>query len=303
MVNLAVPLGPLHLNNPVIASSGTFGYGIEFAPYVDLNQLGGIVVKGLSLEPSPGNPPPRIMETPAGMLNAIGLQNIGVEAFVKEKLPRLRHYDTAIIANIYGCTIEEYIGVARRLSEFEDIDALEINISCPNIKAGGIQFGRDPLQAARLTEEVRKATSLPIMVKLTPNASDICAVAQGVEQAGADLLSLVNTFLGMSIDVETRTPHLATITGGLSGPAIKPIALRMVWEVAQRVSIPVVGIGGICSADDALQFIIAGAHAVQVGTANFVNPGVTGEIVRDLKKYLQEKGIEDINELRGSLIL
>ena len=301
MVNLAVQLGPLHLKNPIITASGTFGYGLEFAHYVDLNQLGGIVLKGMSLEPSPGNPPPRIMETAAGMLNAIGLQNIGVEAFVKEKLPLLRRYDTTIIANIYGRTVEEYVGVARRLSEVEGIDALEINISCPNIKAGGIQFGKDPDQAAQLTKEVRKATSLPIMVKLTPNAPDICTVARSVEHAGADLLSLVNTFLGMAIDVNTKRPQLATITGGLSGPAIKPIALRMVWEVAQVVSIPVVGMGGICSARDALEFIIAGAHAVQVGTANFVNPGVSGEIVRDLEKYLTDTGSKDINELRGSL--
>ena len=301
MVALAVQLGPLHLKNPIITASGTFGYGLEFAHYVDLNQIGGIVLKGMSLESSPGNPPPRIMETAAGMLNAIGLQNIGVEAFVKQKLPQLRNYDTAIIANIYGRTVEDYVGVAQRLSEVEGIDALEINISCPNIKAGGIQFGKDPDQAAQLIREIRKATSMPLMVKLTPNAPDICAVAQSVEHAGADMLSLVNTFLGMAIDVDTRRPQLATVTGGLSGPAIKPIALRMVWEVAKVVSIPVVGMGGICSARDALEFIIAGAHAVQVGTANFVNPGVTNEIVRDLEKYLVDNNIEDINDLRGSL--
>lgn len=303
MVNLAVQLGPIHLKNPIITASGTFGYGLEYSSYVDLNKLGGIVVKGLSLEPSPGNPPPRIMETPAGMLNAIGLQNIGVEAFIRQKLPLLRPYDTAVIVNIYGRTVEEYVGVARRLSEVEGVSALEINISCPNIKAGGIQFGKDPGQAAMLTEEVRKATTLPIMVKLTPNAPDICAVARSVEQAGADQVSLVNTFLGMAIDVDTLSPQLATITGGLSGPAIKPIAVRMVWEVAQVVSIPVVGLGGICSAEDALEFIIAGAYAVQVGTANFVNPGVAGEIVDDLETYLESKGIEDINELRGSLVV
>jgi dihydroorotate dehydrogenase (NAD+) catalytic subunit len=303
MVALSVQLGDLSLRNPILASSGTFGYGLEYVNYVDLNQLGGIVVKGLSLEPSPGNPPPRIAETAAGMLNAIGLQNIGVESFIKTKLPQLRKYDIATIVNIYGRTVDEYVGVARRLSEAEGIAALEINISCPNIKAGGVQFGKDPHQAAQLTQEVRKATTLPLIVKLTPNAPDICAVARRVEEAGADILSLVNTFLAMAVDVDTRTPLLSTVTGGLSGPAIKPIALRMVWEVVKAVSVPVVGIGGISTARDALEFIIVGAHAVQVGTANFVNPAVCGEIVHDMESYLEENSIADVNELRGSLIV
>ncbi len=301
MGSLAVRLGPLTLKNPVIAASGTFGYGLEYAEHVDLNQLGGIVVKGLSIEPAAGNPPPRIIETPAGMLNAIGLQNIGAEAFIRQKLPHLRQYDVAIVANIYGRTIEEYVAVARRLSDAEGIAALEINISCPNVKAGGLQFGKDPDQAAQLTQELRKTTPLPLIVKLTPNAPDICAVACSVESAGADILSTVNTFLGMAIDVDTRMPLLTTVTGGLSGPAIKPLALRIVWEVARSVSIPVVGIGGISSARDALEFIIAGAYAVEVGTANFVNPGVCAEIVHDMKTYLEEKRIEDLSELRGSL--
>lgn len=303
MVELAVQLGSLRLKNPVMAASGTFGYGLEYTPFVDLDRLGAIVVKGLALAPSAGNPPPRIIETPAGMLNAIGLQNIGVEAFINEKLPRLRQYDVAIIANIYGRTVDEYVAVAHRLSQAEGIAALEVNISCPNIKAGGIQFGKDPELSAQLTQAVRQATSLPLIIKLTPNAVNICDVARSVEDAGADIISLVNTFLGMAIDIESRTPLLATVTGGLSGPAIKPLALRMVWEVVQVVKIPVIGIGGISSARDALEFIIAGAHAVQVGTANFVNPGVCMDIVADLETYLHEKDIAHLDHLRGSLLI
>ena len=301
MVNLATNIGGLTLKNPVIAASGTFGYGLEYCNYVDLNQLGGLVVKGLSLNPHVGNPPPRIIETTGGMLNAIGLQNIGVDAFITEKLPLLRRYDVAVIVNIFGQTIEEYVEVARRLSEVEGINAIEINISCPNIKAGGITFGRDPKQAGLLTQRVRAATPLPLMVKLTPEASDISQVAKCVEEAGADSLSLVNTFLGMAIDVETATPLLANTTGGLSGPAIKPIALRMVWQVARQVSIPVVGIGGIASAYDAVEFMIAGAQAVQVGTANFINPSISLEIIEGIEKYLQDKKITEIQQLVGSL--
>ena len=303
MVNTAVNIGGIPLKNPVIAASGTFGYGLEFSPLLDLNELGGIVIKGLSLNPYPGNPPPRIMETTGGMLNSIGLQNIGVDAFIKEKLPLLRNYDVAIFVNIFGHTIEEYVRIARRLSEAEGIAGLEVNISCPNIKKGGMSFGKEPKQAGLLTKRIRKATSLPLMIKLTPQASDIADVAKRVEGEGADSISLVNTFLGMAIDVDTATPLLSTITGGLSGPAIKPLALRMVWEVAQKVSIPVVGLGGIASYRDALEFMIAGAQAVQVGTANFINPTVCREIVHGIKEYLKAKNIDDIKRLVGSLNL
>jgi dihydroorotate oxidase B, catalytic subunit (EC 1.3.3.1) len=303
MVNTAVNIGGIPLKNPVIAASGTFGYGLEFSPLLDLNELGGIVVKGLSLNPYPGNPPPRIMETTGGMLNSIGLQNIGVDAFIKEKLPLLRNHDVAVFVNIFGHTIEEYVRIARRLSETEGITGLEVNISCPNIKKGGMSFGKEPKQAGLLTKRIRKATSLPLMIKLTPQASDIADVAKRVEAEGADSISLVNTFLGMAIDVDTASPLLSTITGGLSGPAIKPIALRMVWEVAQKVSIPVVGLGGIASYRDALEFIIAGAQAVQVGTANFINPTTCREIIHGIKEYLEIKHIDDINQLVGSLNL
>jgi dihydroorotate dehydrogenase (NAD+) catalytic subunit len=303
MVNTAVNIGGIPLKNPVIAASGTFGYGLEFSPLLDLNELGGIVVKGLSLKPFPGNPPPRIMETTGGMLNSIGLQNIGVNSFIKEKLPLLRNYDVAIFVNIFGHTIEEYVRIARRLSEAEGIAGLEVNISCPNIKKGGMSFGKEPKQAGLLTKRIRKATSLPLMIKLTPQASDIADVAKRVEGEGADSISLVNTFLGMAIDVDTATPLLSTITGGLSGPAIKPIALRMVWEVAQKVSIPVVGLGGIASYRDALEFMIAGAQAVQVGTANFINPTMCREIIHGIKEYLKAKHIDDIKQLIGSLNL
>lgn len=303
MVNTAVNIGGIPLKNPVIAASGTFGYGLEFSPLLDLNELGGIVVKGLSLKPYPGNPPPRIMETTGGMLNSIGLQNIGVNSFIKEKLPLLRNYDVAIFVNIFGHTIEEYVRIARRLSETEGIAGLEVNISCPNIKKGGMSFGKEPKQAGLLTKRIRKATSLPLMLKLTPQASDIADVAKRVEGEGADSISLVNTFLGMAIDVDTATPLLSTITGGLSGPAIKPIALRMVWEVAQKVSIPVVGLGGIASYRDALEFMIAGAQAVQVGTANFINPAMCREIIHGIKEYLKAKHIDDIKQLIGSLNL
>jgi len=303
MVNTAVNIGGIPLKNPVIAASGTFGYGLEFSPLLDLNELGGIVVKGLSLKPFPGNPPPRIMETTGGMLNSIGLQNIGVGSFIKEKLPLLRNYDVAIFVNIFGHTIEEYVRIARRLSSTEGIVGLEVNISCPNIKKGGMSFGKEPKQAGLLTKRIRKATSLPLMIKLTPQASDIADVAKRVEGEGADSISLVNTFLGMAIDVDTATPLLSTITGGLSGPAIKPIALRMVWEVAQKVTIPVVGLGGIASYRDALEFMIAGAQAVQVGTANFINPTMCREIIHGIKEYLKAKHIDDIKQLIGSLNL
>jgi len=297
---MAVHLGRLELKNPVMTASGTFGYGEEYADYVDLNKLGAIVVKGLSLKPRLGNPPPRIMETTGGMLNAVGLQNIGVDVFIEEKLPFLLKYDTAVIANIYGETYDEYKKVARKLNAVKGVHALEVNISCPNVKKGGVSFGSDPKVAARVTQVVKEETSLPVIVKLTPNVTDIAAIAQAVEKAGADAISLINTLTGMAVDLKTRKPHLKNITGGLSGPAIKPVALRMVWEVVKKVSVPVIGIGGIMTAEDALEFLILGAKAVQIGTANFVNPQATMEIIDGIKDYLTANKIKDVNEIIGT---
>ena len=289
------------MKNPVMAASGTFGYGEEFATLVDLKRLGGIIVKGLSLKPSAGNPPPRTVETCGGMLNAIGLENIGLEAFVQKKLPFLRSLETPIILNIYGHEIEAYSELAERIQDLEGIAGIEVNISCPNVKAGGIAFGTDPKMAFEVVQAVREKVRLPLMAKLSPNVSDIKAIARSVVEAGADAVSLINTITGMVVDVATRRPRLANVTGGLSGPAIKPIALRMVWEAAQAVHVPVVGIGGIMDAMDALEFLTVGAHAVQVGTANFVNPRATEEIVDGLSRYLVENNISDINEIIGSL--
>jgi dihydroorotate dehydrogenase (NAD+) catalytic subunit len=300
---MAVNLGRLKLNNPVMTASGTFGYGEEYADYIDLNKLGAIVVKGLSLKPRLGNPPPRIMETTGGMLNAVGLQNIGVEAFIEEKLPFLRKYDLAVIANIYGETYDEYKKVARILSAAKGVHALEVNISCPNVKNGGVSFGCDPKIAAKVTRAVKDETSLPVIVKLTPNVTDITIIAQAVEKAGADAISLINTLTGMSVDLKTRRPHLKNITGGLSGPAIKPVALRMVWQVVQKVSVPVIGIGGIMTTRDALEFLILGAKAVQIGTANFINPHATIEIIDGIKNYLAANKIKDINDIIGTFQL
>lgn len=298
---LAVDIGGLVLKNPVMTASGTFGYGEEYAAYNDLNRLGAIIIKGLSLEPRPGNPPPRIMETAAGMLNAIGLENVGVRAFINEKLPFLRQFDVPVITNIFGETLEEYMQVAERLSQAKGIHALEVNISCPNVKKGGVAFGANPDTAAEVTRNVKSATNLPVIVKLTPNVTDITAIAESVEAAGANALSLINTITGMSIDVERRVPHLKNITGGLSGPAIKPIALRMVWHAARRVKIPVIGLGGIMNANDALEFLIAGARAVQVGTASFVNPRSVSDVLDGLAVYLVQHDISDINNLIGTL--
>jgi dihydroorotate dehydrogenase (NAD+) catalytic subunit len=299
--NTTVQIGSLTLKNPVMTASGTFGYGEEYSPYVDLNRLGAVVVKGISLEPRRGNPPPRIMETPGGMLNAIGLQNVGVKAFLGVKLPWLRQFDTNVVVNIFGETLEEYGKVASALSGAAGIHALEVNISCPNVQKGGHVFGCDPDAAHEVTRVVKAATDLPVIVKLSPNVSDIAEVARACEAAGADALSLINTLLGMSIDIERRIPHLKNITGGLSGPVVKPVALRMVWNTVRAVSIPVIGIGGVAEADDAVEFLIAGAKAVQVGTANFVNPRATMEIVDGIEEYLIRCGIGDVNELIGSL--
>jgi dihydroorotate dehydrogenase (NAD+) catalytic subunit len=299
-VNLAVDIGALKIKNPVMTASGTFGYGEEYADYVDLNRLGAIVVKGLSLKPRLGNPPPRIMETASGMLNAVGLQNIGVDVFIEEKLPFLQKHDVAVIANIYGESYLEYQKVARKLSSVKGVHALEVNVSCPNVKKGGLSFGADPKAVAEVTRRVKGETNLPVIVKLTPNVTDIAAIAQAVEKAGADAVSLINTLAGMSVDLKTRMSHLKNITGGLSGPAIKPVALRMVWQVVQRVSIPVIGIGGIMNAEDALEFLILGAKAVQIGTANFINPRATLNIIDGIQNYLIDNKIEDINEIIGT---
>ncbi len=301
--NLQVEVGGVRLKNPALAASGTFGYGEEYAPWTDLGKIGGIVTKGLSWEPRLGNPTPRLAETPAGLLNAIGLQNVGVKRFLQTKLPALRNYDTAIIVNIFGHTEAEYITVARELSLAEGIAALELNISCPNVTQGGMQFGATPPSTYQIVSAVRQATHFPLWVKLSPNVADIAAIAEAAQAAGADALSLVNTFLGLAIDIRSRQPKLANITGGLSGPAIKPLALRMVWEVAKKVEIPVVGIGGICCAEDALEYIIAGAHAVEVGTANFIDPQAIPKIVAGIETYLLENGVADIHSLIGSLKL
>jgi dihydroorotate dehydrogenase (NAD+) catalytic subunit len=299
--NLNVDIGGLQLKNPVMTASGTFGYGEEYAPYMDLNLPGAIVVKGLSLEPRVGNPPPRIMETPCGMLNAVGLQNIGVRAFIRDKLPFLRQFGASVIANIYSESLDEFPKLAGILSEAPGVHALEVNISCPNVKKGGVAFGTDPDMAAEVTRRVKAETNLPLIVKLSPNVTDIALIAQSVEAAGADALSLINTITAMSVDVEKRAPHLKNITGGLSGPAIKPVALRMVWQVVNRVSIPVIGVGGIMTASDALEFFIVGARAVQVGTANFVDPRTIPEMIKGIESYLARHGMKHIGDVIGSL--
>ncbi len=298
---MAVSIGGLKLKNPVMTASGTFGYGREYAEYLDLNSLGAIVVKGLSINPRDGNSPPRIIETASGMLNAVGLQNVGVRKFVDEKLPYLRTIDSAVVANIFGESVEDYVKTAQVLCDAPGVDALEINISCPNVKKGGVAFGSDPALAADVTRAVRKVCLLPLIVKLTPNVTDITVIARSVEAAGADALSLINTITGMSIDIERRVPHLRNVTGGLSGPAIKPVALRMVWETVKAVSIPVIGLGGIMTASDAIEFLIAGACAVQIGTANFIRPSTSADIVRGIEDYLSRKGIGDIKDLIGTL--
>ena len=298
---MQVDIGGLVIKNPVMTASGTFGYDKEYAPYLDIRRLGAIITKGISLEPRAGNKPPRIMETPCGMLNAIGLENPGARAFIKEKLPFLREFDLPVIVNVFGETIEELKKVTELLSETKNVEGLEINISCPNVKKGGIIFGSDPDMAHAVTKEVKRLTDLPVIIKLTPNVTDICLIAESVEEAGADAISLINTLTGMSVDIERRIPHLANVTGGLSGPAIKPIALRMVWQVAKRVKIPVIGMGGIASASDALEFLIVGARAVQVGTANFINPCATVDIIDGIEEYLKRHNMADVNDLIGTI--
>lgn len=298
---LATTLCGVRLRNPVLAASGTFAYGVEFARLVDLNQIGGIVVKGLSREPMPGNPPPRIWETAAGMINSIGLQNIGVRAFVRQKLPLLRGFKTAVFANVFGYTTEDYVEVVRLLEEAEGLAGYELNVSCPNTKQGGMYFSSDPALLGELVEAVRRVARRPLMVKLSPNVARIQPLAQAAEQAGADAISLVNTFLALAIDARRRRPRLGAGLGGLSGPAIKPIALRMVWEAAQAVKIPVVGMGGIATGEDAAEFLIAGASAVQVGTANFWDPTAPLRIARELDAFLAEQKVASVREIVGTL--
>ena len=300
--DLRVIIGGLVFKNPVLTASGTFGYGKEFAPYVNLHHLGGVVVKGISLEPRRGNPPPRIVETAGGMLKAIGLENVGLDRFIAEKMPYLREIGARVIVNILGDSLEEYQTLAQHLSEVEGISALEVNISCPNVKKGGVAFGTDPAMAEAVTRAVCAHTSMPVIVKLSPNVTDITLIAKAVEAGGAQAVSLINTLLGMAIDVKTRRPRLANIVGGLSGPAIKPIALRMVWQVAQAVKIPVIGIGGITTTEDALEFLLAGATAIEVGTANFVNPRASQEIVEGLGRYVIENRLNGIREVIGGLV-
>jgi dihydroorotate dehydrogenase (NAD+) catalytic subunit len=302
--NLEVEIGGIKLKNPVMTASGTFGYGQEYAPFVDLNKLGAMILKGITLKSKMGNPPPRVIETPSGMLNTIGLQNVGVEMLIKEKLPYLQKFNTPVIINVSGDTVEEYVELVRRLGEISEemgVAGLEVNISCPNVKKGGMIWGTDAHSTYKLINSIRKATSLPLIVKLTPNVTDIKTIAQAAEEAGADALSLINTLVGMVVDIDSRKPKLANVSGGLSGPAVKPVALWLVWQVFQTVNIPVIGIGGIIKVGDALEFIIAGARAIEIGTANFVNPRVTIEIIEGIEKYLIENNIKDINELVGSL--
>jgi len=300
-MDLSVRIGALRLKNPLMSASGCFGYGMEYADVVDLSTLGAVVVKGLFLAERPGHPPPRIVETPAGMLNAIGLQGIGVHRFVREKMPELRARGATVIVNICGTTIDEYTEIARILSDVEGVAALELNISCPNIKEGGISFGCNLVNTRQVVSAVRKATPLPLIPKLTPNVTDVSSFAHVAEEAGADAVSLVNTFLAMAIDVETRRPRLSNVMGGLSGPAIRPIAVRMVYECARLVRIPVIGMGGIASAADVLEFMIAGATAVQVGTANFVDPFIWGKLESGVREYMRRHGIERVSELTGTL--
>jgi dihydroorotate dehydrogenase (NAD+) catalytic subunit len=301
---LEVEVGGIRMKNPVMTASGTFGYGEEFSPFIDLDKLGAIVLKGITLKPKRGNPPPRIIETSSGILNAIGLQNVGVEVLINKKLPYLQKFTTPVIINISGDTLEEYVELARKLdniSQEKGIAGLEINISCPNVQKGGIVWGTNAQLTYKVVNNIRKVTTLPLMVKLSPNVTDIKVIAVAAEEAGADVLSLINTLVGMAVDVSLRRPKLANISGGLSGPAVKPVALWMVWQVFQTVNIPIIGMGGIMKAQDALEFIIVGARAVSIGTANLVNPKAAIEIIKGIEAYLVENKIKDINELVGSL--
>ena len=296
--DLSVKIGSLILKNPVLLASGTCGYGAELSDLLDLGQLGGIIVKGISIKPRPGNPPPRLVETPCGLLNSIGLENIGIEAFLRDRLPWLRNVTTSLIVNILGNSVEEYAEIAKKLNGVEGVNAIEVNISCPNVKAGGIAFGTDPGAAANVTNAVKKATGLPVIIKLSPNVTNITEVAREVASAGADAISLINTLLGMAIDIKSRRPALGNVFGGLSGPAIKPVALRMVWQVVRAVDIPVIGIGGISSPDDALEFLMAGARAVEIGTATLIRPGTAEDVLSGIMDYMKANSIYNVEDLR-----
>lgn len=301
MVDLSVEIGKLKLKNPIMTASGTFGYGEEFADFIDLNRLGGIIVKGTTLHHREGNPYPRMAETPSGMLNAVGLQNKGVDYFIEHIYPRIKDLDTRVIVNVSGSCIDDYVAVCEKLNPLDKVAAVEINISCPNVKQGGMGFGTTCSGAESVTSAVRKAYDGTMIVKLTPNVTDITEIARAVEAAGADAVSLTNTFLGMAIDVEKRKPMLSTITGGLSGPCIRPIAVRMVWQVANAVKVPVVGLGGIASGRDAIEFLLAGATAVQIGTANFIDPQVTVKAIDYIEDYLKRHQIASVRELIGGM--
>lgn len=300
-MNLEVKIGDLRLKNPVMTASGTFGYGEEFSDFINLDHLGGYIVKGTTLEPREGNPYPRMAETPSGMLNAVGLQNKGVDYFIQNIYPRIRQYDSELIVNVSGAKIDDYIGVCQKLQDLTAIKAVEINISCPNVKQGGMAFGTSPEGAAAVTKGVRQAFNRTVIVKLSPNVTDIVSIAKAVEDNGADSISLINTLMGMAIDVERQRPFLSTITGGLSGPAVRPVAVRMVWQVAKAVDIPVIGLGGIANGRDAMEFILAGATAIQVGTANFIDPAVTIKIIDYINDYCHRHGVNDIRDLIGAI--
>lgn len=301
MANLKVNIGNLRLKNPVLTASGTFGYGEEFAPFIDLNRLGGYIIKGTTLNAREGNDYPRMVETPSGMLNAVGLQNKGVDYFIENIYPRIRHYDSELIVNVSGANVDDYAETARRLAALDKVNAIEVNISCPNVKEGGMAFGTTTQGAASVTKAVRKAFPKTLIVKLSPNVTSIADIAKAVEAEGADSVSLINTLMGMSIDVERRKPHLSTITGGLSGPAVRPVAVRMVWQVAKAVKIPVIGLGGIMNGRDALEFMLAGATAVEIGTANFIDPAVTMKVIDYMDDYCCRHNISDINEIIGAI--
>ena len=303
MVNTAIQIGGITLKNPVMTASGTYGYGLEYSDFIDLSKLGGIVVKGTTLNPRQGNPYPRMAETPSGMLNAVGLQNKGVEYFCSEIYPSIKDIDTHMIVNVSGSTVEDYMATAERIAELDKIPAIELNISCPNVKEGGMAFGVTCAGAAEVVRAVRKVYPKTLIVKLSPNVTDITEIARAVEAEGADSISMINTLLGMAIDVKSRKPILSTVTGGLSGPAVKPVALRMVWQTAKIVSIPIIGMGGISSCEDAIEFLLAGASAVQVGTYNFVDPTITTKIASGIEDYLVQNNMTDVSELIGGLIL
>ncbi|MCL2414526.1 MAG: dihydroorotate dehydrogenase [Bacteroidales bacterium] len=300
-MNLATKIHNLHLKNPVLTASGTFGYGEEYTDFMDLSKLGGIIVKGTTGSHREGNPYPRMAETPSGMLNAVGLQNKGVDHFVSEIYPKIKHFDTHIIVNVSGSTIEEYADVARKINDLEKIPAIELNISCPNVKLGGMAFGTCPNEAGKVVRAIRDIYKKTLIVKLSPNVTNISEIAKAVEDAGADSVSLINTILGMAIDAEKRKPVLSTVTGGLSGPAIKPIALRMVWQVKKAVKIPIIGLGGIMNATDAIEFMLAGATAIQVGTANFIDPSISEKIVDGIAEWCDRHGVQDISTIVGKI--